>query len=673
MAGIEDVFDFSKKEREGYDTFKAFDPEEFASEIEFDSIDDRILEQIDESDLPRPANFIEFCTGKKFLNTSVFPRQIQIASQFFCDMCPDCSDPRVMTNMYDQSLDELYDRVVFLRNGECPVCHKNRNDFFKEGKFSYPDSLYVCCGQRSGKSILGGGLIPHYHTARLITMRDEHGKPVIPYKYFNNPPAPFYGTFTAVSLGQALENLWKPFKGYLDSPWWKMYLEILNYYSNKLGVELYRNNQTSLSFNHKKLAWMCEPPSKKKLRGKTRFFFGIDEISWHDLGTKDDSILGSAKEVMAAGRNSLLTFRNKALEKLSSGNFDVPLGIECYCSSPAESNDILMRKVREAKNNPKMLAFRYATWEFNPAFHGPEDIGEPDQMVLMRDFGANPPLADKPFYSDAQNIMTMVGQKGQMLNWKVSEFKNEFGETTLYPEVLGFNYTNGSPKILSIDNGQVTNCFSATLLHLENGKVVTDSVVSVRPDPAHKINLGKCFEDFTMKLARDRQANIVAVAYDQWNSATAIDTLNNSGIKGIKYSLKYQDFMDIRQNLSTRMYTFVKPSQDPTILTSSVGDYDYVNMSYVDPCFGLLYMILTVRDLGKTIAKPSWGDDDCWRAWALGAHLLLDEEYTQLFSAANKAVMQSTRAFGSLGMMRGSRPAATQPTSPIGGIAHRRR
>lgn len=665
-------FDYGKKLKK-VKKAEIFNPEKFADdelELEFENIDDRILDQIDESDLPIPANFIEFVTSKKFLNTTIFPRQIQIASQFYEEMCPDCSNKEAMSNLYDQKLDWIYDNIVFLRNGVCPICKKNRIDFIKEGKFTFPDSLYVCCGQRSGKSILGGGLIPHYTTARILCMRNKKGKRVIPYKYFHNPPAPFYGTFTAVSLKQATDNLWQPFRGYLDSPWWKLYFEILDYYGKKLGVELYKNNTTYLQIQHKKLAWLCEPPSKKKLRGKTRFFFGIDELSWHDLGTKEDSILGSAKEVMASGRNSLLTFRKKANNKLLKGNFNIPTAIECYCSSPAEANDILMRKVRESKSNPKMLGFRYATWEFNPDYKGPEDIGETDQMVLMRDFGANPPLGDKQYYSDSKNLIEMVGNKTNMVNYSTQESKNDFGEISLYPKVETLNYTNTFPKILTLDNGQTNNCFAASLLHIDNGIVVTDSLFNVKPTKVNKVNLSRCFEDFVKVLLSNKQLNIVMVAYDRWNSAQAIDSLKDSGILAVQYSPKYQDFIDIRSNLSTKSFSFVKPLlTNPRTLVDYEGDFDFLEASYKDIPFGLLYQILTVRDLGKMLAKPTNGDDDLFRAWSLGAILLRKNEYKDKFNT--KGTYQTKRALGSIAMYRGSRPNV-KGNSSLGSIVHRK-
>lgn len=632
------------------DTIKIFDPSEYAEELVFEKVDDEVLGKVleAEQDLPIPPNFVEFVLGRKFLNTTILPRQIQIGSELFGEICHYCSNPDVATNMYDQSMDYIYENVVFLRHGKCPKCKRTKIDMIKEGKWSYKNALFVVAGQRSGKSILTS-LLAHYTNARFLTMRNKKKHRVIPYKYFKNPPAPLYGTFTAVTYDQAVKNLWEPFKGYIESPWYNTYHEILDYFSKKDGVQLYKNAQTSLQYNHRRIAWLPETPSKKGLRGKTRIFFSIDELSWYDLNNKDDSVKGSAKEIMAAGRNSLLTVRRKSLEKLSIGNYNIPTGMECYVSSPAEANDILMRKVRESRKDPTMLGYRYATWEFNPDYKTPEDIGEPDQMILMRDFGANPPLGNSQYYSDGKTLVENIDKdRKPYAVFNTTQSKNSFGDTTLFPELDCIKYTSTYPKILTIDNGLSGNCFAASMSHLEGKKICNDFVLCVQPDKNHKVDLSKCFDEFVLSLVKDKRFNIVMTAYDRWNSEQAIMSLRNDGYLAEKYSIKYSDFLKIRDSFAMHSFGFVKPKTDVDVLINYEGDFDFLDASYRDPYFGLLYQILTVRDMGKFLSKPSFGDDDVFRAWSLGAILLMDEERKDLFSSEGKVSKQTNRALGSM-------------------------
>lgn len=666
------AFDFSLPVREKKEEQLIFNPEGYVSDLLFENINSELLDRIDESDLPIPPNFVEACVGKKFLNSTVLPRQIQIASQFLGEICPFCSDPKAIDNLYDQKLSWIYDHIYFLRHGVCPKCHKTKIDIMNSGKWTFPNSLFVCAGQRSGKSIFSGGLLPHYQNMRMLTMTNKKGNRVIPYKYLKNPPSPLYGSFTAVSLGQAIKNLWEPFKGYLDSPWYKTYFEILDYYGKKLGVELYKNTTLFLQFNHKKIGWLPEAPNKKLLRGKTRIFFSSDELSWYDLHTTEESIRGSAKEIMAAGRNSLLTVRRKALFKFSKGNYNIPTGIECYVSSPAEANDILMRKVREAKKDPSMLSYRYATWEFNPDYSSPDDINEPDKMILMRDFGANPPLGNSPYYSDSKSLVSMIGNKKNMVSFEMETSTNSFGDVSIYPKISTINYVSTYPKILSIDNGLSGNCFAACCSHLENNKVVTDFLVCIKPSKKNKINLSKCFEEFVLKLVENKSLNIVLVSYDRWNSAQVIDALKDRGTKSVQYSITYKDFMEIKNSFGTGSFVFLKPDKDPSILVNYDGDFDFVEMSLKDPSFGLLYQILTVRDMGKYLTKPTFGDDDIFRAWALGCALIRDEDYINMFNKEGIVSSSSNRALGSISCSRGRRTTATKGNNGVAGALVRK-
>jgi hypothetical protein len=103
------------------------------------------------------------------------------------------------------------------------------------------------------------------------------------------------------------------------------------------------------------------------------------------------------------------------------------------------------------------------------------------------------------------------------------------------------------------------------------------------------------------------------------------------------------------------------------------GGFDFLNMSEQDPYFGLLYQILTVRDFGKTLGKPSMGDDDIWRAFALGATLLKKEEYKDLFEEHGNASYSSDRAFGAVACSRGHRPSSSTPAEGIlGGLARKK-
>jgi intein/homing endonuclease len=74
--------------------------------------------------------------------------------------CYDCSNP-AYRSLYDQSLGNILDNVVFLEYGVCPKCKKNRDELISEYDDMYwYNELCGIAGQRSGKCLVKGSLLP---------------------------------------------------------------------------------------------------------------------------------------------------------------------------------------------------------------------------------------------------------------------------------------------------------------------------------------------------------------------------------------------------------------------------------------------------------------------------------------------------------------------------------
>ena len=125
-----------------------FDPEDLLDQIIERNIDPTIFNDLNEGDIPKAKNCVEFFINRKFHNSSPFPRQLQIALELFEEACPDCSDPKLLHNMYDQDLGEILDRIQLLHFGVCPKCKKSKWDFYNEGKIHFKHTLKGCAGQR---------------------------------------------------------------------------------------------------------------------------------------------------------------------------------------------------------------------------------------------------------------------------------------------------------------------------------------------------------------------------------------------------------------------------------------------------------------------------------------------------------------------------------------------
>jgi hypothetical protein len=127
---------------------ESFSPYSILEELKKNNLDPSIFETINETDFPKAPNFLEFAIGPQFLNTLILPKQIQIGTYLFCDFCPKCSKPGYINNLFDQSIGEIKDNVVFLEHGVCPTCKVTRYELIHKKDLIFRNELVGVCGQR---------------------------------------------------------------------------------------------------------------------------------------------------------------------------------------------------------------------------------------------------------------------------------------------------------------------------------------------------------------------------------------------------------------------------------------------------------------------------------------------------------------------------------------------
>jgi hypothetical protein len=137
---------------------KFLNPEDLLSQIISSDFDLSQFDQIDESHIPQPPNFIDWITGRDFCNATLLPWQVEAGMHLFSDYCPECSNPEYITELFDESMAEILDNIQFLDQGVCPKCKKNRLDLFTLGekhptKPSIKSEFIGNLGQRSGKTL----------------------------------------------------------------------------------------------------------------------------------------------------------------------------------------------------------------------------------------------------------------------------------------------------------------------------------------------------------------------------------------------------------------------------------------------------------------------------------------------------------------------------------------
>lgn len=226
--------------------------------------------RLPEGDFPEAKNYFDYCENFVGPDTKFpFSRQMWAAIHLLAEYCPRCSHPK-WENIFNVGVDvdprNIPNNVRLLHYGKCPKCKTTKAELFANKELNlYVEAAWLW-GQRSGKSILTASL-----TNYLL------------HKYLKFPKmsaicegiqssTPLTATFVGVRFADAIATLWEPItKGIHDSPWFREYHAMMDQYGTKLGIEFYRFKDQYLKYGHKNLEIYPAGPSKRALRGRTRF------------------------------------------------------------------------------------------------------------------------------------------------------------------------------------------------------------------------------------------------------------------------------------------------------------------------------------------------------------------------------------------------------------------
>lgn len=607
-----------------------FSPTKLVESIIENDYDPAVLSLIDDSDILKPRNLVEAIIGHEFLNIPVYAKQLKYFTQFTSSYCPYCSDVQFLNDVeVDTPVEEILDRVVYYEDGFCPECGTSKYEAVKNKDLYFYNQLIGIAGQRSGKTasvVMLCAAITMYYLVKI-------GNPSQVFNLLDDWV--LYGTFVALSYETAKDQLWVPYYNLITkSPWFKNYNSFLDEESKRLGTKLYRIHNESVIYTYKGISVFPSGPDKRILRGKTRFFNTIDEISWFVGGGKGEgknAIKFDPTEIYAALNNSILTIHSQC-KKLLKINPDMPSAYGMYISSPRCITDKGMIMLNQSKGSSNIFGFQDATWDFNPNINKNDlkDYFRDNPINAERDFGANPPYGSSPFINSLSSIVENITNYRNII--KVVKNKNTngpLGEKLLYSEIA-FPRTHNFPAILAIDNGYNNNSFSCIIIHKKDidGEEVTaiSGLLEIIPD--NPLSYPKIYEKVISKIIEN--FNIKLVAFDRWESINLSQMIyDDFNVETVRYSVTMEDFKNFRTDILSN--SLILPNIEVDIDRIISIQEDIKNLTRNNPVTHLILQMLMSVDTGKIITKGTDMTDDLLRASVLGYALLTSGEYDDIF------------------------------------------
>lgn len=591
--------------------------------------------KINDGDFKQSPNFLSFILDHQRLGDEPFKpwaRQIQIASQYFSEICwnKKCTNVAWAEEFpVDATLDDILENVTFLRWGVCPHCGKTKHDFWSSGKDGGPYfELVGVCGQRASKSYLFALMVAYYLQSyiKLGNPRRAFGLGSVTLEY----------SFTAGTYNQAKKVLFDYFCNHLnDNLWFQGYNAFLTDTAMRQGLNpemLFRYMDTSVVYAHRHIIIAPQAPDRRHQRGFTRIGYGIDELG--HIGALDEktAIKQNPDEIYNALSNSMANVVEHLADLFDSGNEVTMLNLlSGSITSPRSYDDKACRLMREAlteEDNLGMYTFHYPTWEMNPKIKRNgrflrkqrRNLGE---TAFNRDFAAIPPKAANAFIGD-----TSLLENNQNKRYKnplrldvaiVESMSDEKGLKVATLKRRGAISTY--KKILALDAGHTKNSFAGCLAHTEVQEgynvMVIDALFEIIPEERAAVSFHSARYDVVEELLDNW--NACALLADRWNSLSLLSELSVEfeDLLARQYSLKFENFLEFRSDLAEGHIIWPKAemSLDQAF---SLPLTEYPLCFEGKPVIHSLLQAATVEDvMGRKVEKGGQRTDDLFRAIVL--------------------------------------------------------
>jgi len=509
-----------------------------------------ITEDNKKIDLPYPVNPIEWVASEKFLNLSAIydmRGQYYALREFFQCYCPICSSFSSKDVFTIDKSKLLKDNLLVWDNNKmdefCPKCGLLKRDFIKEGLLKEYNVLVGAIGMRAGKTTLAGMIMSYVEVFfnRLGDIRRALGLESVPYIEIG---------CIAVSAQQAKGTIWAQFGSIRDnSIWYERFREYMNdsgYVKDGLYEELGSSVRNDVVGYHIE----SMNSSSASLAGKTRGLFIIDELSRFDTTESKRS----ASEVWRVGLHSLKTVR-KAVKDMGLPGW---VGSLVAIGSPLSVDDYLMMKLKD-ESGDSVLKMHYSTWEFNRLYKESDFVQEfeDDYIAAVRDFGAEPPGSDVPFFENWDMIVELVEDKGlkPVVDFDGIERIGYGGVVYIGKVVKDIRFDDGE-WFIGCDAGKSRDSFGIVgckrIWDKSGGfSLVCGFVVHILPDAVARRYVDyECIPLLLEVICK--RLKVLKISFDYWNSESIVQHLELKGLPVEQYAmsaLKVDDFLSFRGGL----------------------------------------------------------------------------------------------------------------------------
>ncbi len=633
--------------------------------------------KIDDRDIPQAPNFYTFLTSPKYLNITPYPfaKQLEIGTKMFAEACPVCSKEGYLDNVPVRHKPEKFlENVQLLKFGICPKCKKTKSEFHAEGLIKVPCELAGLAGQRSGKSQTVG-MLTAYHMHAFL-------KSPSPQKMYGLlPSTDLHGQFTALTWQKAKDLLWDPIVGYLKTaPFYNSLHEILDHYGQKYGEEIYTVKDTYARYRHRSLFSYPVGPDKNKIRGTTAFQGGIDEIGLFSVEENSQKIKMNGEEVYKSLRNSFQTLRPAYYKLLKKGyNSLLPPFMACI-SSPLSKKDMIVKLYERSETSKYISGWHYATWEMNPNITR-KDLEQDfidDPIKALRDFGAVPPNSALPYIEDLDQVGAIVNKKHKnAFTIYATPDTSKSGKPLITGKVVFRLPPDRNKRILALDAGEKFNSFALVTGYwdTELEMPVFDGIAEIQPKPQQPLNFTFIYEDVLLPIIE--RMNVQLVVADRWQSSKLLtDLVEHCDIEAEQYSVKYPEFMSLKEDIINGRISIPKPELEPKQIETA-GDSAYPQGFSGKPISHLAFQLITVQDNAKVVSKGEGTTDDILRALVLGYSYLIDPDFRDLLSGKTIGGGEIKTALGAVGTYAGGRGSSAAVNLGIvgsrGGMGYPRR